>query len=771
MNPVELLSNLYALRQLYGLLQNGEDGFERINSNNVGKALDVRAQQLLKDLLDDATDKILNTHSKITAARSGFDSTPCSSQAEQPKAVPKLNSVLPATVKSPLNTVLNYGKDSKSFQITSKTDELSPKKPEGASPESKISTSTDLPEYKRKRCRICLESNLNKQYSAKESKISNEKAKVPGKNSQSQDRRHDWLSHLNRIDEHAKRLQKSNGIGETLGNPSIDSLGACSSVSPTRDGKQELGLIKEKSDEASDYSKVVTNAIKQIESGILALQLSSTDLADSFNNDVDVSVSPTPIVHTEEQVVATSTRRDQPSDKSESLSLLGGTELLTCPASQLLSQKHENPTGKFASRGHESLKAIMERFESLSQPVNQNFKMASYVNGLRVPPTPTQDEVDMKPAMQEKTDQTSQISLGTNPTTRSKKIARSKPSMPPQSRGSKASSVGLGPGKKLNQKRTRKTTRHCNQMIMRPVLLDEHKSSERRGSYRMSYVGQQNKVMPRKQVLEEETSSSTSKSQTWSTSEQTETESSASSNEYSKEDYWSPSQSSRRTRDIHMRSGQRSIRVTTQDSSSLISSCCSSSSPSEGLYSHKRLQTDKPVGRLRKLKNKLGLIFHHHHHHHHHHHGNVNSDDDHGHSTWKHLRKMMLQGQKAKQGSDGHQGGEREGVKKSLLKLKTMSHNNKKQQQGHFHALAEGLLRHVRHSKKSNKLSKGGGIGRLRHGPHQSHQLGHARLNKKNKLHWWHMFRRHGGVKLPKAKRGRVKLGFTTKRRPKLKMK
>lgn len=32
----------------------------------VGKALDVRAQQLLKDLLDDATDKILNTHSKVS---------------------------------------------------------------------------------------------------------------------------------------------------------------------------------------------------------------------------------------------------------------------------------------------------------------------------------------------------------------------------------------------------------------------------------------------------------------------------------------------------------------------------------------------------------------------------------------------------------------------------------------------------------------------------------------------------------------------------------
>ncbi|PQQ19825.1 serine-rich adhesin for platelets [Prunus yedoensis var. nudiflora] len=747
MNPVELLSNLYALRQLYGLLQNGEDGFEHINSNNVGKALDVRAQQLLKDLLDDATDKILNTHSKITAARSGFDSTPCSSQAEQPKAVPKLNSVSPATVKSPLNTVLNYGKDSKSCKITSKTDEQSPKKPEGASLELKMSTSTDLPEYKRKWCRICLESNLNKQYSAKELKISNERAKVPGKNSQSQDQRHDWLSHLNR-------------------------LAACSSVSPTRDGKQELGLIKEKSDEASDYSKVVTNAIKQIESGILALQLSSTDLAESFNNDVDVSVSPTPIVHTEEQVITTSTRRDRLSDRSEPLSLLGVTELLTCPASQLLSQKHENPTGKFASRGHESLKAIMERFESLSQPVNQNNKMASYVNGLRVPPTPTQDEVAMKPAMQVKTDQTSQISLGKNPTMRSKKMARSKPSIPPQSRGSKASSVGLGPGKKLNQKRTRKTTRHCNQMIMRPVLLDEHKSSARRGSYRMSYVGQQNKVMPRKKVLEEETSSSTTKSRTWSTSEQTETESSASSNEYSKQDYWSPSQSSRHTNDIHMRSGRRSIRVTTQDSSSRISSCCSSSSPLEALYSHKRLQTDKPVGRLKKLKNKLGLIFHHHHHHHHHHHdGNANSDDDHGHSTWKHLRKMMLQGQNAKQSSDGHQGGERGGVKKSLLKLKTMSHNNKKQQQGHFHALAEGLLRHVRHSKKSNKLSKGGGIGRLRHGPHQSHHLGHRRLNKKNKLHWWHMFRQHGGVKLPKAKRGRVKLGFTTKRRPKLKMK
>ncbi|KAJ6677929.1 hypothetical protein OIU85_008504 [Salix viminalis] len=121
--------------------------------------------------------------------------------------------------------------------------------------------------------------------------------------------------------------------------------------------------------------------------------------------------------------------------------------------------------------------------------------------------------------------------------------------------------------------------------------------------------------------------------------------------------------------------------------------------------SHKK----KATGRLRGLKNKLGLIFHHHHHHHHHHH----EDND--------------------------------------------VSSKKKQKAGHFRALVKGLMKHSKHSKKS-KPSKDG-IGR---------QLGRIQNGHDNK-HWWKMFQRHRrGVRLPN--RGRVKLGIPRKnKKPRLK--
>lgn len=739
----------------------------------------------------------------MITTQAAVSSKPCPSQPEQPKAVPKKNSPLSptVTVKFSPNRVLNDdGKDSKMYMFAPEEDgSLKKLKPEREIAGSKVSISSDLPEQKKKVCRICLENNLKKQYSAKDTKFSNDRVKVPDENSVSQDKQHDWRSHFNVLDEHAKRLQESNtksrergnDISETLGNPSIVSSGVCSPISPTRmASKQEVGLYpigqsEEKSDEGSAYSKLVANAIKQIESLILAVQLSSFGMANSFNNDAnehgsfkrDISFSPctpTPTAQIEEQVappttISTTITGRELSGMDKSFPLLGGTQLLTRQASQLLSQ---DPTGRYAStsREHGSSKGLMERLGSRrfppSQPVSRDEKMAGYVNGLRFP-TPNQAPMHVKTP-----DQTWKTTPVQNATARKKGAARSNRFVPPQSI---ASTVGHGPSCKKLMSQTRKISLVTNQrhhtMTVKPVLLDEHKPS---GTHKMSYAGQQKKRMPQKQVLdmeeEVETSSGCTDSETWSTwtsEKNSEAESSAGSNEYSKEDSWSRGLSRTRTRDIHMRmsgdlsSSTRSINTAAEvsaNSSSRNSSCSSSMEEEEeeeddDFYSRKRYP-DKSVGRFRRLKNRLGLIFHHHHHHHHHYDRNGNSDDDHGHSAWKHLRRKMFDSHK-----NPHDIRESRGSKKSLVKVKHVLHN-KQGEVGHFHALLEGLLRHIKHSKKSNNyLSKGGGGGS-------------CIIRRKKKLHWWQMLRRRRVKMQPnKAKRGRVKLGFTAKRRPKLTIK
>ncbi|XP_065858162.1 protein KOKOPELLI [Euphorbia lathyris] len=140
-----------------------------------------------------------------------------------------------------------------------------------------------------------------------------------------------------------------------------------------------------------------------------------------------------------------------------------------------------------------------------------------------------------------------------------------------------------------------------------------------------------------------------------------------------------------------------------------------------------RKNPDKATGRLRRLKNKLELIFHHHHHHHHHNHGEneTNNAKDHRSSMWKHLGNIFH-----------HKDKERMCEKQAVRKLKTLPVNKK--QVGQFQALVKGMARHVKQSKKS-KVAKG----RIR-----SHH---------DNRHWWQLF--HGGrrgVKLPNA--GRIRL-------------
>ncbi|KAI4330093.1 hypothetical protein MLD38_028400 [Melastoma candidum] len=144
---------------------------------------------------------------------------------------------------------------------------------------------------------------------------------------------------------------------------------------------------------------------------------------------------------------------------------------------------------------------------------------------------------------------------------------------------------------------------------------------------------------------------------------------------------------------------------------------------------HVQANHEKAVGRLRRLKNKLGLIFHHHHHHHHHHH-------DPGQDA---IRKPL---------QDAF-------CRKDEVEIVKRSRNgnglarNRNDQVGHFRMLLHGLRSHLRRSKKPK---------------------GNILRNKRaKKSHWWKTMRqRHrSGTTLPSRGRGKLKLGA---RRPLIKV-
>ncbi|CAN7008955.1 unnamed protein product, partial [Brassica oleracea var. botrytis] len=99
------------------------------------------------------------------------------------------------------------------------------------------------------------------------------------------------------------------------------------------------------------------------------------------------------------------------------------------------------------------------------------------------------------------------------------------------------------------------------------------------------------------------------------------------------------------------------------------------------------------TGRLKRIKEKLGKVFHHHHYHHH-------KEEDQGRkpSAWKHLVKKHLNKDKEKL------------VEKQMkTESRGLKHNKKG---GEFHALVKGFMRHHRrHSKLQTTLKRQGGGG------------------------------------------------------------
>lgn len=162
-------------------------------------------------------------------------------------------------------------------------------------------------------------------------------------------------------------------------------------------------------------------------------------------------------------------------------------------------------------------------------------------------------------------------------------------------------------------------------------------------------------------------------------------------------------------------------------------------------FSRQERDSEKGIGGLKRIKNKLGLIFHHHHHHHHHHHDH----DDRNRGNWKLLQRTFHPKTKALKNNYKHNG-----TRKSVVKS---SNNNTKRGRDteHFHALVEGLMQHV------------GGRGRLKKPKAGKGGRNNRRLGKG--IGWWQKFGGLGGMKMVN-RRGRVRMVRFANKTPKLKL-
>ncbi|XP_072986997.1 uncharacterized protein [Typha latifolia] len=166
-------------------------------------------------------------------------------------------------------------------------------------------------------------------------------------------------------------------------------------------------------------------------------------------------------------------------------------------------------------------------------------------------------------------------------------------------------------------------------------------------------------------------------------------------------------------------------------------------SPPKRVVPPLRKLSDHREGRLKKLKNKLAIIFHHHHYHYHHR-GDMEGDSSTGdngfhqehRAPWKYLRRILRRKGEGEHGKlvirkiEGERGAERA----------TAQH-----QRGYLHALLEAVLRHV-WSTRGRKTAR----------------LRSARSrDQAKKLHWWQRLRRRGGIRLTNSKKPRLRLEFS----------
>ncbi|KAK4774434.1 hypothetical protein SAY86_009369 [Trapa natans] len=231
---------------------------------------------------------------------------------------------------------------------------------------------------------------------------------------------------------------------------------------------------------------------------------------------------------------------------------------------------------------------------------------------------------------------------------------------------------------------------------------------------------------------------SSSCSSSWTCSQEDTRSSSSSSDDYSRSSYTDNTDFSQGTNYMDFSQGSRS------ESEDASSSSSSDSVPS--LHEHVEPapkagprrgspspNQGKAIGRLKKIKNKLGLIFHHHHHHHHHHHENEGNRSEHK-SNWKRVGNSMLCSPKGHLVSGGKEVVDTS--KQSVVK---------RSQGSHIHALVEGFLRQFHQKKKKSRLPN-------------PKVLARNNKTKNEKLQWLKMMKQHGGVRLNGRRQAKLKL-------------
>lgn len=404
---------------------------------------------------------------------------------------------------------------------------------------------------------------------------------------------------------------------------------------------------------------------------------------------------------------------------------------------------------------------MIDRVKSLNRLVSSNSHMKNQtsecIQGLRVPLN--QDGLIEKPSnfahqtnkeslvrktpvpAWSKTDQ-NQNEMGSESSHAQKKLVRSTPNVP----------------------RREKPPSH--QMVIKPTLLDQ-KSSEikvnshqhrdwpvldRTGTHKTSHVDlSKTKARVRPQLHKQEESSSSSSSNSDSSSHWTSQQDSVNTNSESEDSLSVGTQGPKLGRIVDASDEGNSEK----SSDSYLNKENGPSHRVQSLKSyeyHSKRNSKKTIGGLKKLKNKLGLIFHHHHHHHHHHHddndnGNIQSYKGPRHSMWNHLQNVFHH--KNNHGMITNKKDEK--TRRGAI-TKVLPHRN---QVGQFHRLVEGLLRHIRHSKKPTPSSKHGlvkGSKNVEHG------------HRQKKQHRWQIIpRRRRGVKL--KNKGLVKkMGFMSQK-------
>ncbi|KAJ1417965.1 hypothetical protein SESBI_16232 [Sesbania bispinosa] len=732
----EAHNNLRAIRLLYRLLEDNSLALQDANSENVVE----RARALLRSLLDVTVESVFETPLKIMGTQAGISKA--SFEQEKHVAVPQSKSPMATNVSQ---TSVEYPTSSK---MTSQKDEQ---------PQLKLLSKKVLPEplkfsisdteggKSRTLCSLGEENSMMQQNFVKATSLSNEKGILPNTENSHHERQHSNVDILYGIGEHAK--ESSQMVGAKAGESSEDNNIPLMNIIHEAQHNSSVASQVESVDQKGDFSDDLVNAIKRIESRILAFQLCS-NMMDSSKNSAGH--------HTMHKVANSETteilRNDGAAGSQFSCrrSLLEGHRLMNqqtdrsnCQSENLISANFEEPflTGNRSSSqsqvayqnhglntstestknidipkqintqlvsGGEELRswtriqpsaqnmAMVDRVKSLNRLVSGDTHLGSQasecIQGLRVPLN--QDDLTKKPPMF--ASQTNRESLD-----RKTPLSLSKTNQNQKERSYASSYAQKSVGSTPTFARREKPPPH--QMVRRPTLLDQRFSEikvnshqhrdwsvlERRGTHNTGHIEPRN-TRVRPQHNEPEESGSNSDSSYW-TSQQGSANSSSDSEDYS-------------------------LPVGTQDptSRSMVDAAYEGSSEeSSNSYTY---TDDGPSHRVGSLKS-----YRHH---------------RHKHSMWKNLQNVFHH--KNKHGVLTKQKIEK--TRRGAV-TRVLPRSN---QVGQFHRLVEGLLRHIRHSDKA-KPSKLGGVKRSRNTAHRHSQ---------KKLHWWQILRRRRGVKLKNRGQG-----------------